>query len=260
MLARMLRTTRLTRARELAGVFALILAACGDGVPDETPDPDPVTPDAQVNPTACDARIAELAQGLDHGSVGACSLVVRLDHETFAVKSYHRSCARYATVSEATARTTARQTTGFAMNGASLTTVDQQAYVFVDGPPDPRRVAIVSSTLGETMFGASIGDSTQGGDITYPATWRTLPPTTLECPYGRNIYSIGFDLANSGAPLAQVDRDRAIGAVTPTGLVQALQGVTDVLGAIVLRYPRATAPFDPASAEWVVVIGAGWLE
>jgi hypothetical protein len=247
------------KTRGFAAGVALLLVACGGGkVPNGAPDA-PVTPDAHVDVTACEARIQVLAEGLDHGGVGACTLVVRLDHETYAVKGYYRTCAPYASVDEQHARISARQATGFAVTGPSLTMVDQQAYVFVDGPPDPRGLSIVSSTLGTTVFAASIGD-TVSGDVTYPLTWGALPSPDLQCPYDRSVYAIGFDLLNGGAPLSALDRDRAVAAVTPTGLLQALRGVTDVLGVIVLHYPRMTSPFDPSSAEWIVVVGAGWLE
>ena len=99
------------------------------------------------------------------------------------------------------------------------------------------------------------------GDITYPATWRPAADLGLGCgPSGIAVPPArGFDLG-SGQPLTAAQVSAAIAPVWQTALPAGLAQGSYFFDAMVLLYPRTVGVFDPAAAEWIVLVDTGWLE
>jgi len=253
----------------LWGLWIGIATACGSGSPMQSPNPDsPSAPDA-VAPdapfTVCEAQIRALTLDIHPvgpNGPGACAAVVRLDHDTRAVKGYQMHCGGYAEgVTEAEAKARAQADTGFG-RGALLVDPTYQTYVFLDAPPDPRGLAVVSPLFGETLLAASIGAGGSAGDLTFPPTpWRPLAAFDAGCVYPIPHYGHGFDLTAGGVALASDDTSAAWAVVESTGIPTAMRESTGGLfGAITLRYARAIDPLDTTTAEWIVIVVGGWLE
>jgi hypothetical protein len=66
--------------------------------------------------------------------------------------------------------------------------------------------------------------------------------------------------AGDPAPEPDADVRRVLDAVDGTVLPSASWMMGYVFNAVVLLYPPRLGDFDPAAAEWIVLIDAGWLE
>ena len=60
--------------------------------------------------------------------------------------------------------------------------------------------------------------------------------------------------------LEPADIEAALDVVWRTALPAGFAAGGYLFDAVVLRYPRSVGAFDPATAEWIVILNAGWLE
>jgi len=120
----------------------------------------------------------------------------------------------------------------------------------------------VSRMFGEPLIAASIGAGASAGDLTFPTTtWRPLATFDASCVYPMPHVGHGFDLAAGGAALPSGDSSAVWDVVQATGIPTAMrEGTGGVFGAITLRYARAIDPIDTTTAEWILIVGGGWLE
>ena len=212
-----------------------------------------------ANPACADARRA-LADTLYAKPVSAFTAIVRLDHDTRALLGYALAIGSYARLDEAAARAVAQASTGYGDDGQLLSgPAPEDAWVFYESPGDFGGVGVVSARTGLPVFGGSIVWDGRG-DITFPSAWS--PPADLASgctTTGDSGATRGFDLVSGGA-LSSTDVDAALGPVRRTALIDAMWERGYVFDSVVLRYPRTVGAFDPASAEWIVLVSGGWLE
>jgi hypothetical protein len=216
-------------------------------------------PSSDLGP-ACAAEIAALQKEIYKTSGQSCTAVVRLDHDSLALKEWQLVCGKYAKVTEAQARTTAFNDSGYGKGGKMLNAQSPaDEYVFYEAPGDFGGCASVSARTGLTVFGASIiwmGT----GKITHPKTWRAASQLGSGCPAAGGIpKSQGYDLVQGGA-LQKADVDKAVAVVLKTAVPAAFWKGGYVFDAVVLRYPRSVGAFNPKTAEWIVLVNGGWLE
>jgi hypothetical protein len=234
-----------------------------DGMPDGPVDGAPQVPDGKLSPdlgVACASEIAALQKEIYKTPAQSCTAVVRLDHDTLALKGFELICGKYAKVTEAQARATAYTDSGYGQGGKMVNAANPaDEYVFYEAPGDFGGCASVSARTGLTVFGASIiwmGT----GKITYPKTWRAASQLGSNCPAAGGIpKSQGYDLVQGGA-LQKADVDKAVAVVLKTAVPAAFWKGGYVFDAVVLRYPRSVGAFDPTTAEWIVLVNGGWLE
>lgn len=224
--------------------------------------PDAETPDAMVSVDAgasCDEQVTALAELLNIGG-RACSVTVRLAYETRAVLGYQVTCGRFATLSESEARARAESDTTFG-EGATLISGSTPAdeFVFYEAAGDFGGSSAVSVATGLTVFGgATVWDGR--GEINTPTTWRSATEIGAGCDASGGLATLrGWDL-RSGEALSETDINAAASVVAGTAVPAALWRGGYVFSSIVLLYPRTVGAFDPASAEWIVVVNGGWLE
>lgn len=212
-------------------------------------------------PIDCAAATAALAGEMYATPGRSCTATVRLHYQTRAVLGFALLCGGYQAVDEATARVTAQTDTGYGQGGTLLSgPAPEDAWVFYEAPGDFGGASAVSSHTGLTVFGGSIvWDG--AGDLVYPDAWRPGSELGGGCtPHGATASSRGFDLEQGGAALATSDMDWAINMIWQTALPAAFWQGGYVFDAVVLLYPRTTGAFDPAAAEWIVLLSGGWLE
>ncbi len=218
---------------------------------------DAIVADGAVVPcaTEIDALAAEL-----YRSIGSCTVAVRLNYTTRAILGHQVFCGAYATTGEDEARRRAQADTGYGMTGTMLNaTSPGDEFVFYLSPGDFGGAAAVSARTGLSVFGGSIIWSGTG-EITYPATWRDPIALGSGCvgPDVR-VASRGYDLAG-GTVLSAADVDAALSVVLQTAVPGAMRKGGYLFDAVVLRYPRTVGAFNPATAEWIVLVNGGWLE
>ncbi len=203
--------------------------------------------------TAADALTTEM-----YGTAGAsCSATVRLDYATLEILGFQLFCGGYTGMDEAGARTAAERDTGIS-TGAVLVNPDDHGdnWVFYE---EGGAAALVSGLNGLVVFGGTWG-SDAAGDLTWPSTWRDADLLAEACPPSGRIPSTrGFDLSDHAAPLTEADWYAPLAVVKDTALLEGFWQGGYVFDATVLLYPR-TLPFDGSSAEWIVILGGGWLE
>jgi hypothetical protein len=251
-----------------------VCGACGGRSPggsvdaaEPSPDADPLAPDAappdppDAGPSfdgsaACETQIAPIGAEM-YTTIGSCTVVVRLEFQSFSPIGWQLVCAPYGLVDEPTARANAQGDTGFGSTANLLSPAPpSDEWVFHIAPSDFGGAAAVSARTGRTVFGGSIvWDG--AGDIVYPTEWRA--PPTLGCADQGPIQATGYDLENAG-PVSPDDVDAALSAVRSTPFPAALWTGGYVFDAVVLRYPRTVGEFNPTTAEWVVLLNGGWLE
>ena len=69
----------------------------------------------------------------------------------------------------------------------------------------------------------------------------------------------GYDLG-TGQALSAVQVSAALAPVWQTALPSGMWQNNYVFEEVVLLYPRSVGVFDPATAEWIVLVNGGWLE
>jgi len=210
--------------------------------------------------SACEALSDAIAS--ETSGVKTCSAVVRLDHQSMDVLGFQIICGSYAQIDETEARQTAQSDTGYGSAGAFLSGPNpEDGYVFYESPGDFGGTAVVNARNGLSVFGGSIIWSGTG-EITYPSTWRPAEDLGPDCIPMVNALppsARGFDLRD-GIELGAAEVDAALSEAWNTALPDGLLKVGYVFDAVVLLYPRTVGAFDPATAERIVIVNAGWLE
>lgn len=191
----------------------------------------------------------------------ACTATVRLDYVSRAILGFAVTCAPYHIIDESTARATAQADTGQGQSGQLLgPPPPEDAWVFWQPAGDFGGSAAVAARSGTSVFGGTTVWSGMG-DITHPKAWQ--PPSAVGVGCGQVGISVpparGFDLG-SGAALAKASVDAALAVVWETAIPLGLLQGGYLFDGVVLLYPRSVGAFDPASAEWIVLVDSGWLE
>ncbi len=208
----------------------------------------------------CTDEAAALAELLG-GAGQACSVTVRLDYTTYAILGYQVFCDAYSPVAESAARVVAEADTTFGEGSLLLSSSPSEYYLFYESPGDVGGAAVVNSDVGMTVFGGSIvwlGT----GDINYPATWRNGAELGASCAPGglSDRMHEGWNLMN-GEALTATQVDAALNVVDRTGVPGGFaSGPGYIFSTLVLLYPRSVGEFNPATAEWIVIVNGGWLE
>ncbi len=220
------------------------------------PAPDaPVSVDSRDR-ALCDQQVGAIQQQWEpYVGIGGCVGVVRVDADALVVEGYQVRCGPYAHVTEASARSAALADTGF---GRSTPSLVSNTYVFVDGPPHPRGVALVNDPFGLTVFGASVGDSSSAGQITFPSSWLAIPAFDPMCidpfePTG------AVDLAAPDVLLTGPEVTAALAAARTSGVPTAFQRTGGLIGSSVFRYSPTFEP-GASGSKWLVLLAEGWLE
>ena len=221
-------------------------------------DADATSDDAEAGDDAldCNALSAEIAAQTQ--VIGSTSVVVRLDYTSLKVLGQVAVKGGYAGgMKEQVARDVAQKDTGYG-GGTLLSGPDpEDEWVFFTSAGDFGGSAAVSARTGLTVFGGSTVWAGKG-DINYPKDWNLIDLGS-GCPPRERRPARGFDLGQ-GQPLAQAKVDAAVDVVWQTALPAALMQWGYVFDVLVLLYPRSVGAFDPATAEYVVIVNAGWLE
>jgi hypothetical protein len=281
-------------AAAMAGLLAAGLAAgcatafestvdAGAGAQDSrppNPDVGEVPIDAGVDPvdaTDEDASLPSypLAAELFHELQG-CTVTLRFDYVTADFLAFQVICGALATVSEEEARQTAHADTGFGVydnlgpgcdGGECYVTTNPvptalnpadpvDAFVFLDEFNDFGGTAVVSARTGLTVFGASIWWAGVG-EIRYPAEWHAPAHLCQACDgMGALPDPVAYNLAAGGIfePGLGATAEQALAAAEATGVFQAFHAAGMVSDIVAVLYPRQVGIFDPAVAEWIVIV------
>ena len=98
------------------------------------------------------------------------------------------------------------------------------------------------------------------GDITYPTSWRDPSGLGSGCDASGGIPTVhGYDWVE-GRTLTVAELTSALAVALQTAIPAAFWGGGYVFDGVVIRYPRSVGAFDPSNAEWIVIVGGGWLE
>jgi hypothetical protein len=202
----------------------------------------------------CDTAISGVALLVNQH---ACTAVVRVSFQTFALLGYQLICGGFASIDEGKARIVAQADAGFGQNGDALAGANpSDVFVFRQPPGDFGGVGVVSAHTGLSVFGGSIIWA-GSGEITWPKTpWGG--PNGMggpDCALSMWPKWRGFDLAGENVytdALAQQALQTAWNTAVPAGLAKK-QSITE---AVVLLYPRSVGVFNPFTAEWIVLINS----
>lgn len=211
-------------------------------------------------PSDCEIQADSIAK--ESSLVGSCSAVLRFDYLSRELLGWQLICGKYDHADEVEARSRAEKDTGYG-EGRSLMLNDPAAedlYVFYESPGDFGGASVVSVRTGLTLFGgAIIWDG--AGEITYPQEWRSPESLGEDCEpiEGGPIFRT-FDLVGGQARLDPELVKELIERVRHTPLAEGFSRSGYVFDAAVLSYPRSVGSFDPSTAEWIVIVNAGWLE
>jgi hypothetical protein len=194
-----------------------------------------------------------------------CTTVVRVDYLRLTLLGYSFSCGGYGQVDEATARATAQAVLGVSSYWSLISGPNpEDDYVFYNPPADIGGVGVVSARSGLPVFGGSI--VWMGANrITYPTSWKPASELGAGCSAVGDVRSLRFlDLTMGAANATQSDADKAVKQVWSTALPAGFAKGQYVFDGMVLLFPSTVPPddgdFNPATAEWIVVINTGWLE
>jgi hypothetical protein len=231
------------------------------------PDAGPLPTDAGPVLT-CDAATESLRAEM-YGELGNCVTLVRLDYTTLSFLGWQLFCRPFSSSggsdvsTETRARAVAVRETGH--GGAQLSTDPSYLRVFYESPGDFGGTAVIGTQVRQSVFGGGIVWSGRG-EISSPLTFRApgelvsncAPPTTWpDSLYGRVA---SYDLGTSGgAPLPTATLRAVLTEVARTPVFAAAWAGGYVFETDVLIYARSVGSFDPASAEYVVLIASGWL-
>jgi hypothetical protein len=223
--------------------------------------------DSVAVPSAdCQAVVDRLRREMTLSVLGACTAVVLLEFESLKILSYALVCGKYASVSEASARSAANTVTyppmstkagsGDLLSGSA----PPGQWVFYTRPSDFGGAASVSAHTGLVTFAGTI-NWIGGGEIQQPKTWSTAD-LGEDCftPHPRDTRT--FDLSGGQADPSKANpgMQEATRIVHSTALPTAFQYLGTVYGTTVLLYPRAVGSFDPKTAQFIVLLDGGWLE
>ncbi len=209
----------------------------------------------------CDPQISALASMLVLSETSKCAVVVRLDYTTRVPLGYHVFCPGTGGGSsdEASARALAQSDTGFGSSGAMLNeAMPPDDYVFYQSPGDFGGVAAVSGAHGNDRVRRRhrLGGA---GRHHLPLLLEGPGEAGSGCPAPSTpaLSGRGWDLRD-GTALSSPEVDAALRVVSQTAVPAAIWRKGWPRDTIVLLYPRSVGGFNPATAEWIVVINADW--
>jgi hypothetical protein len=191
-----------------------------------------------------------------------CTAVVRVDYTGMFVKAWQFVCGGFAQLDEAKARSMAQAETGFGQAGTLLSgPAPADAWVFLEAPSDFGGVGVVSARSARSVFGGSIVWA-GSGELTFPKQpWN--PGVLLggaQCSSQMLPTWRGFDLGAGPAHYSSAGAGKALTVATSNALLLGISHMQYVTDAVVLLYPRSVGDFNPATAEWIVLINSQWLE
>ena len=205
----------------------------------------------------CQPLIERLTQEL-YSEPQACTVVIRLDHDTFTILGHQVICGRYNSATAEEALETAVEDTGW--GGRMLNAEDpEETYVFFTPAGDFGGASAVSANTGLSVFGGSTVWS-GSGDITYPLEWRAPAEIGRTCTSTREVpYAVGYDLVG-GVSMDEEMMQTALDTVKRTVVIDAMAAGGSIFSATVLRYPRTVGVVNPTNSEWIVLLNGGWLD
>ncbi len=210
----------------------------------------------------CELEIQDLTAEL-YKRIGACTAVLRLGYERREIRGFQIFCDRYRPVDEAKARECAGLDAGLGKAASLL--ADPEAtghFLFQELEKSRGTVVAVSGHTGLTVFGGVL-ELGGGGAIVYPNLWRSSRALGSGCKSnaqgGKIEKQIGYDLIR-GTSLAEKEVSVVTEAILDTALPEAFRRGGYVFESVVLLYAPVLGKLDPASSEWIVLLGGGWLE
>lgn len=218
---------------------------------------------ANVDAGTCAAETNALSDLLQAGGT-SCSVVVRLDHDTFDILGYQFFCSDAVFpnfLSEEDARAIGENDTGVGADAVIISSADGAVpYIFVESRSEPQFLqafGVVSSVSAMSLFSATtVVEGT--GEITYPLTWRNATELGVDCP--PNALSVGSGLGydlTSAVDLERSDIENAKAALANTVVLSSIeQSGLATAAAFVLRYARTDGPVDFTTGEWIVIVEA----
>lgn len=185
---------------------------------------------------------------------GGCSVVVRLDHDTYELEGFAVACGAIEP-SCLTANET-RALSPFCEFGEWLTPPDVNDVIVCHvEPSDLGGVAMVSNHLQALAFeGSIVFDGS--GDIEFPDEWS--PPAELGsgCTPAELPEPVVYDALSDqeDSPLPADAVSLVTEAIATTALPAALGSAGPIRRFVILRYPRSVGAFNPESAEYIVLL------
>lgn len=207
---------------------------------------------------SCEAQVQAIAA--ETGIVGSCTAAIRLAYPTREILAWQLVCGKYKATSETEARARAEEDTGYG-NGKLLSAAEPvDEFVFYTSPGDFGGASAVSARTGLTVFGGSIIWSGTGA-INFPTAWRDPESLGKECaPYEGKLQITAYNLVEGGGEVPPGELALVEDVVRRTAIFDGLATSGYVFDVVVLLYPRTVGVFDPATAEWIVLVNGGWLE
>ena len=234
--------------------------------PDVSADPavDPAVdpPADETGTTACEEEIETLATMMLRDAAWSCTAVIRLDYTTYDLIAWELICGETRDVTEDEALERAWEEVfsemGFVEPDMVRRTGIWGPYVFYVSPGDFGGVAAVSAYSELTVFGATI-IWMGAGDIVHPDSFRHPDSLGSGCPDVGGLHDLAFTaLACEGT--STPDLEAVLESVADTAMPAAMQYAGHIESVVVLCYARTVGGMDPTTAEWIVVLNAGWLE
>jgi hypothetical protein len=203
---------------------------------------------------SCDEAVEALVPEVTH-TEGGCSVVVRLDYATLEPLGYRAHCGPL--VDTALEEQSARDLTECCSeSGGRLNALDEeQLWVFHVSPSDFGAVAVVSNTLAQRLFEATIIWS-GAGEITFPRDWADPADLAAGCRATDMPAVSTYDLVETGE-LSPETIDAVWDVIGASALPAAMQTAGSLQRVTILRYPRTVGAFDPRNAEYIVFLEAG---
>lgn len=188
----------------------------------------------------------------------ACTAVVRLVHDDYSMIGWQLVCGEIDKVDQKTARAIAERDTGYGYGQALSPELATDEHVFYSAPGDFGGVGVVSVNTGLSVFGGSIiwmGT----GELTWPRdAWEPALKAMPDCTLDSFPKWTGYDLVG-GVAAQTAAFGEALQAVWTTLLPLGVAEVQPIRSAVVLRYPRSVGMFNPATAEWIVLLDSAWV-
>ena len=250
--------------------WGLGLVACTGGGSDDESSPDSTSADTDTSTDTsgtdtgtdtkevdCITAASALATEL-YPAERECTVIVRVAHDTLEISGWQLYCGPYAPPDEATARASAASLGALAADAQLLVPdpVDQWIF-YADPSAGTGGGAMVSARNGMGVFAGTILAEGGVGELLVPETWRDPAELEQDCPPWGIVEYSGWDLVDASS-LDAASLEQVLDAVEHTALVAALQSYGGELReTVVLRYPRAVAPFVGESADWILALDGG---
>lgn len=199
---------------------------------------------------ACDATAAKLSELV---TSDACATIVRVSYGGTKVLGWQIRCDVPGPLSESSARMELGPYVAPPTRLADykwVTTSSPDPWVLFHAPSDFGGVGVGSFHTGKLLFAGGVVWSGRG-DITFPSTFR--PGSELDMTCAATSFSWVPRYFTTASEMGDVAVSIA-GVVYQSPLPHALKKRHSSLHAWVLGYARTVGVFDPAGAEWIVVV------